>query len=243
MTSPDNPPLHKLQFYVTTPYACGYLEGKLAQSLIAAPHQLIDADAYSLLIRLGFRRSGKFVYRPHCEHCKACIPVRLPVKGFKPGRSQRRAFRKHQNLTTAILPLKFSDEHFALYNAYQIARHGGEKDTSEKDQAEQYSNFLVQSNVDSMLVEFRLNDELKMVSIVDIVSDGVSAVYTFFDPRDSSASYGTYNIVWLANWCRNLNLPYVYLGYWIRNSTKMAYKRNFLPQEALIAGEWQVING
>lgn len=242
MTSPDNPPLHRLQFYVTTPYSCGYLEGRLAQSLIAAPHQLIDAEAYNLLIRLGFRRSGKFVYRPHCENCKACIPVRLPVDRFCPNRSQNRAWKKHRNLTASILPLKFSDEHFSLYNAYQITRHDGEVIANEHEQAEQYSNFLIQSNVDSMLIEFRMDGVLKMISIVDVLNDGISAVYTFYETRDASASYGTYSILWLIHWCRSLKLPYLYLGYWIKDSAKMAYKRNFLPQQALIDSEWRMID-
>lgn len=241
MTSPDNPPLQNLRFYVTAPYSCGYLEGRLAQSLIAAPHQLIDAHAYNTLIQIGFRRSGKFVYRPHCENCKACVPVRLPVKKPKPDRSQRRALTRHRSLEASILPLQFSREHLALYNAYQIARHDGDKDAGERELAEQYSNFLVQSNVDSMLVEFRLDDVLKMVSVVDIVSDGVSAVYTFYETGDAAASYGTYNILWLTDWCRSLNLPYLYLGYWIKDSPKMAYKRNFLPQEILVDGEWKTV--
>ena len=236
MTLPNDPPLQKLQFYATTSYACGYLEGKLAQSLIAAPHHLIDADTYSGLIQLGFRRSGKFAYRPHCEHCNACVPVRLPVEVFQPTRSQKRASKQHHSLTTKILPLTFSEEHFALYAAYQAARHSGGMD---QETADQYRNFLVQSNVKSMMVEFRLNDMLKMVSVVDIVRDGVSAVYTFYDTNDHPASYGTYNVLWLIDWCLSLGLPYLYLGYWIAESRKMAYKQNFAPQQGLIEGEWQ----
>lgn len=239
MTLPSDPPLQKLQFYATTPYPCGYLEGKLAQSLIAAPHHLIDANTYSGLIQMGFRRSGKFVYRPHCEHCNACVPVRIPVKQFQPNRSQRRAWKQHQTLTATLLPLTFSQEHYELYATYQSARHsdGG----MDQETADQYRNFLVQSNVDSILVEFRLGDTLKMISVVDIVRDGISAVYTFYDASDHNASYGTYNVLWLAEWTCSLNLPYLYLGYWIKESRKMAYKQNFAPQEALIEGEWQLL--
>ncbi|HZV97726.1 MAG TPA: arginyltransferase [Methylophilaceae bacterium] len=240
MTLPSEPPLQKLQFYATTPYPCGYLEGKLAQSLIAAPHHLIDAATYSDLIKLGFRRSGKFAYRPHCEHCKACVPVRLPVAEFKPNRSQRRARKQHANLTAVILPLTFKQEHFALYAAYQVARHNG--GDMHEETADQYRNFLVQSNVDSLMIEFRLGDTIKMVSVVDIVEDGVSAVYTFYDAGDKSASYGTYNVLWLIEWCHSLKLPYLYLGYWIAESRKMAYKQNFLPQQGLLEGEWQYLS-
>ena len=235
MTLPTDPPLQKLQFYATTPYACGYLEGKLAQSLIATPHHLIDTDVYSNLIQLGFRRSGKFAYRPHCEHCNACVPVRLPVAEFQPNRSQRRAARQHQTLAATIVPLTFKQAHFELYAAYQIARHEG---ADQKESVEQYRNFLVQSNVESLMVEFRLDDVLKIVSVVDIVRDGVSAVYTFYDTSDKFVSYGTYNVLWLAEWCRSLQLPYLYLGYWIEKSPKMAYKQNFAPQEGLVDGEW-----
>jgi arginine-tRNA-protein transferase len=238
MTLPNDAPLSKLQFYVTTPYSCGYIEGKLAQSLIASPQHLVDANTYNGLIQLGFRRSGKFVYRPHCELCNACIPVRIPVNDFISKRSQRRAMKLHDRLSVAIIPLHFSEEHFSLYSAYQVARHSGSKD---QESAEQYRNFLVQSNVESVMVEFRLDDQLKMVSVVDIVSDGISAVYTFYDASDAHASYGTYNVMWLIKWCKRLRLGYLYLGYWIKESPKMAYKQNFVPQEALIDGEWQLL--
>lgn len=236
MTLPSDPHLQKLQFYATTIYPCGYLPGKQAQSLIATPHHLIDADTYSDLIQLGFRRSGKFAYRPHCEHCNACIPVRLPVAEFHPSRSQRRSLRQHQQLSTRIMPLTFSQEHYALYAAYQAIRHSGGND---QETVEQYRNFLVQSNVDSVMLEFRLGDTLKIVSVVDIVRDGLSAVYTFYDASEQNTSYGTYNILWLIDWCRSLGLPYLYLGYWIAQSPKMAYKQNFTPQQCLRDGIWQ----
>jgi arginyl-tRNA--protein-N-Asp/Glu arginylyltransferase len=239
VTLPSDPPLQRLQFYATTPYPCGYLEGKLAQSLIAAPHHLIDAEAYSGLIQLGFRRSGKFAYRPHCEHCNACIPVRIPVDSFAPSRSQRRAARQHRDLSVTVSELNYSEEHFSLYTAYQAARHhnGDDQETSE-----QYRNFLVQSNVESVMIEFRENGILKIVSVVDIVRDGISAVYTFYDASDRSNSYGTFNVLWLIEWCHELGLPYLYLGYWIEQSRKMSYKKNFLPQQGLIDGEWQPLH-
>lgn len=237
MTLPNDPPLQRIQFYVTTPYPCGYLEGRLAQSLIAAPHHLIDSRVYSELIQLGFRRSGKFAYRPHCENCAACVPVRLPVEAFHPNRSQRRTWKRHGNLTAHVLDLQFLDEHFALYRAYQQTRHAG--GGMDADGVEQYRNFLAQSNVETVLVEFRENNLLRMVSVVDCVANGLSAVYTFYDCSDPSASYGTYSVLWLADWCRRLGLPYLYLGYWIAESRKMAYKKSFEPLQALQDGEWQ----
>ena len=237
MTLPSDPPLQKLQFYTTTPYPCGYLEGRMAQSLIAAPHHLIDAETYSDLIQLGFRRSGKFAYRPHCEHCNACVPVRIPVAEFQPNRSQRRAWKQHQGLASEVIALNYYPEHLKLYTDYQRMRHtGGGMDA---DDAEQYRNFLVQSNVETVMVEFRDAGVLKIVSVVDIVRDGISAVYTFYDCRDNGASYGTYNVLWLVQWCHSLGLPHLYLGYWIKDCRKMAYKNNFSPQQGLIEGEWQ----
>ncbi len=242
MSLPSDEPLQKLQFYVTTGYSCGYLPNKLAQSLIAAPQHLVNAKVYNSLIQQGFRRSGKFAYRPHCENCRECIPVRIIVQSFIPNRSQKRAFKQHQNLTVTILPVAFHEEHYALYATYQRTRHSDhaqpDKITEPMDDAEQYKSFLCQSNVESVLVEFRENDQLKMVSVIDIVNDGISAVYTFYDTNDEKASYGTYNIMWQTEWTKNLGLPYLYLGYWIKDSQKMAYKQNYKPLEKLIHGVW-----
>ncbi|ADQ84329.1 arginyltransferase [Methylovorus sp. MP688] len=242
MTLPNDIPLQSIQFYTTTSYPCGYLENRSAQSLIAAPHHLINANIYSGLIQLGFRRSGKFAYRPQCGECQACIPVRLLVDQFKPNRSQKRAFKQHLSLQVTIQDLHFSEEHFQLYQAYQIARHSGQQDgesDTETETKDQYRNFLVQSNVNSRLIEFRQDGILKMVSVVDIVHDGISAVYTFYDASEKGCSYGTFNVIWLSAWCHSLELPYLYLGYWIKQSQKMAYKQNFTPQQALINGDWQ----
>ena len=236
MTLPSEPPLQKLQFYVTTGYSCGYLPNKLAQSLIASPQHLINADVYSGLIQQGFRRSGKFAYRPLCENCQECVPVRIILQDFTPSRSQKRAYKQHRNLIATILPVAFYAEHYVLYAAYQKARHT--TDVLNKDDAEQYRNFLCQTNVESVLVEFRENKQLKMVSVIDIVHDGISAVYTFYETSDAKASFGTYNVMWQIEWAKTLNVAYLYLGYWIKDSQKMAYKQNFKPLEKLTDDEW-----
>jgi leucyl-tRNA---protein transferase len=240
MTLPNDASLQKLQFYVTTAYPCGYLPKKLAQSLIATPQNLVDANVYSGLIQQGFRRSGKFAYRPHCEQCNACISVRLPVEQFTPTRSQQRAFKKHANLQITIIETSYQQEHFTLYHAYQKQRHAnGHDHVGElEDEASQYQQFLCQTNVESIMIEFRDEQKvLKMVSVVDLVADGLSAVYTFYDTNDK-ASYGTYSILWQIDWAKQLRLPYLYLGYWIADSEKMTYKQQFQPQEKLIDGEW-----
>lgn len=242
MALPNDPLLQELRFYVTTPYTCGYLPNQRAQSLIATPQQLVSQQVYSELIRQGFRRSGNFAYRPHCEHCQACISMRVVLGRFKPNRSQKRAFRQHANLQAHIQPVGFYPAHLSLYQHYQTTRHAEPDMANRADatvDAEQYNQFLCQSNVNSIMVEFKdPHGALKMVSVVDVVEDGLSAVYTFYDTSDPKASLGTYSIMWLAEKAKNLGLPYLYLGYWIETSRKMAYKQAFQPQQHLIGGLW-----
>lgn len=232
-------PISALQFYLTAPYPCSYLEQLEASSQVATPSLLITPSVYSELVHHGFRRSGTFTYRPRCANCQACIPVRVATNEFLPNRSQRRSWKQHAELKVSLHPLEDQPEYFSLYQRYQLARHrdGGMDD----DNPDQYRNFLLQSHVDSMLVEFRDHDALRMVSVIDVLDDGLSSVYTFYDPDVIGSSFGTFNVLWQIELCRKLQLPYLYLGYWIKQSKKMAYKANFHPLHGLVQDRWQIL--
>jgi arginine-tRNA-protein transferase len=245
MSQLNDIPLPTLHFYLTAPYPCSYLPDLQARSQVASPSLLITPQVYSELVQHGFRRSGTYTYRPHCDTCHACVPLRIAAQTFTRSRSQRRTWAKHENLQATLHELQDKPEYYALYQRYQSARHlnGG----MDNDDHESYRNFLLQSRVDTLLVEFRepaIENEpgiLRMVSVIDVLGDGLSSVYTFFDPDLPGASFGVYNVLWQIDLCRQLELDFVYLGYWIKDSRKMAYKTQYQPAQGLIDGTWQAL--
>jgi arginine-tRNA-protein transferase len=227
----------QLPLYQTPPHSCGYLPGMIASNVFVDPDVALDAHTYSSLLSQGFRRSGSHIYRPWCDNCQACVPVRLPVTEFRPTRSQRRAQQTNRDLVIRNLPARFETEHYALYQAYTRQRH--EDGDMASASAEDYQDFLIAPWADSRFVEFRLDGRVIAVAVTDVVNDAMSAVYTFFDPDLAQRSLGVFAILTQIEMARSEGLPWLYLGYWIGNCRKMAYKARYRPLELLHDGCWQ----
>lgn len=229
----------ELQLYQAPPHRCGYLEGRLASSVFVDPEAELDAHSYGALLAMGFRRSGAHVYRPECPGCQACVPVRVPVADFAPRRAQRRIWRANQDLTMRVCPPVFEPAHYALYQSYTAQRHtdGEMADMS----ADEYRDFLISDWCDTEFLEFRLGGRVVAVAVTDRVPTGLSALYTFFDPELGSRSLGVFAILSQIERARQSGLSFLYLGYWIRDCRKMAYKAEYRPLEALQDNHWQTM--
>ena len=232
-------PLASLAFYASPPHDCGYLPERSAVTLFADPKAAMDPTIYSALAEQGFRRSGSHVYRPHCPQCQACIAARLPVADFTPNRTQRRTFNPaaaEPPLSTHSIGAEFRAEHFALYQKYIATRHaGGGMDDSNP---ERYLEFLTCDWAQTEFVEFRQRQRLVAVAVTDVLSHGLSSVYTFFDPELANLSLGRYALLWQIAETRRRGLPWLFLGYWIGHCQKMAYKQEYRPIELLLDGHW-----
>lgn len=236
---PDRPrrPLPEFLFR-TMPRPCPYLDDRVERDLFAELAGLSARPAYDLLIQSGFRRSHSVAYRPDCPGCKACVPVRVVASEFAPGRTQRRLLKANADLTVNEQPPLINREQFRLFSAYLAGRHGdGEMVNMTMDD---YRMMIEDSPVLTFLVEFRApDDRLVGVCLTDQVADGLSAVYSFYDPAASRRSLGTYMVLWLIQRARELDLDHVYLGYWIAETRKMSYKIRFRPLEGFGEHGWQ----
>lgn len=226
------------RFYQTLPHACSYLDEQEATTLFLDPQQPVTLDIYDKLTQVGFRRSGKDFYRPHCQTCNACKSARVRVADFKPSRQQRRTLNKNQDLSWEVLPAVFKNEHYQLYKKYINQRHAD--GSMYPAHEEQYRSFLLSNKVWASLVEFRApSGKLLAVAAVDKLTDGLSAIYTFFDPDENQRSLGVYAVLWQLEQAASLELPYVYLGYWIKNCRKMNYKEAYQPLEISEQQQWR----
>lgn len=222
---------------LSEPYQCGYLPERKARSEVLVPPDAIGETEFSALLRQGFRRNGFLTYRPNCAQCQRCISVRVDVKNFRFSKSQKRVLKKNQDLRQRLLPLEFHQEHFEMFKRYQTIVHKEPHDLPEQEK--QYQRFILDSFVDSWLIEYRNKaNELKIVSLCDFSDDGISAVYTFYQANDPN-SLGTYSILQQINLCKTLDMPWLYLGFWVKNNHKMAYKLRFQPLQYLNDGVWQ----
>ncbi len=223
--------LYELRLFLTTDYACSYLWGRQARNMVADP-AVTDRHLYTSLAELGFRRSGDQLYRPHCRACAACQSLRIPAARFQPNRSQRRLWARNQDLRARLVDAVFQDEHFALFSRYISARHAG--GGMDPDSPDYYWSFVTSHWCPTRLCEFRFNGELLAVAVVDYLENGLSAVYTFFDPLQAARGLGTHAILWQIAEARRLGLRWVYLGYWVEHCRKMAYKTRFHPHEVFV---------
>lgn len=225
-----------IHLYLTTSHDCGYLPDRIATNLVPDPKIQMDMAVYSQLIALGYRRSGQFTYRPHCNDCDECQPCRLVVDRFMPRRNQRRCSRLNHDLEISTCRAHFSQEHFELYTDYINARHS-DGDMVNPTQLD-YQNFLYADWSNTRFIEARLHDKLVSVAVYDEVADGLSAVYSFFKPELNSRSLGTFNILLMQEHASKLKLPYLYMGYLIDGCKKMQYKSAFQPLQCFIDSRW-----
>lgn len=227
----------RLALYLSAPHVCSYLPDRQSSTLFADPEQTLDMTTYSELLHYGFRRSGRMVYTPRCEDCSQCVSVRVPVDDFSPRRAQRRVLQANTDIEMRAHPARFNPKHYALYQRYTAARH--EDGDMANASPEEYLGFLHADWCETRFFEFHLAGQLVAVAVTDMPADGLSAVYTFFEPALASRSLGTLAILRQISHARSLGQPYLYLGYWIRDSRKMAYKTDFRPIELWREGRWE----
>ena len=226
-------------FFITPAHPCSYLARRNARTLFLDPREAISPATYQRLTEKGFRRSGSHVYRPHCKTCQACVPTRVPVERFVARRSQRRVLQRNADVHVRVEPASYAHRYYDLYSRYISGRHmDGDMYPPSKDQ---FRSFLLSQWSDTRFVSCYLNDRLISVAVTDMQTNGLSAIYTFFDPEESSRSLGVYSVLKQIELCADLDVPYLYLGYWIKDSRKMSYKTDYRPVELLVHGRWVTI--
>ncbi|OGI57783.1 MAG: arginyltransferase [Candidatus Muproteobacteria bacterium RBG_19FT_COMBO_61_10] len=227
---------NKPDLYLSMPHSCSYLDGRMSTILFVDPQRILNEGEYGAFVRQGFRRSGDLVYRPHCQGCRACVAVRVPVREFTPARGQRRVWRRNRDIEIVEKPAQFDPAHFDLYRRYQAGRH---PDSGMNDaDPQKYLGFLTSRQVETKFFELRAQNRLLGVAVTDVLPDGLSAVYTFYEPELPQRGLGVYAVLWEIAETARRGLDYLYLGYWIAESPKMSYKINYQPAEVLQDGHW-----
>ncbi|MEJ8320471.1 arginyltransferase [Pseudomonas oryzihabitans] len=228
--------LARLKFYATQPHACSYLPNEQATTLFLDPSQPMNGQIYAELSELGFRRSGDHLYRPHCQLCKACVPARIPVARFRPSRKQNRVLKRNFDIKVSRCDPGFTEERYQLYARYISERHAdGDMFPPSRGQ---FSTFLVSNLPYAFFYEMRVEDRLIGIAVTDVLPNGMSAVYTFYDPSEEKRSLGVFGILWQIAESRRLGLDAVYLGYWIKGCRKMSYKTEYRPIELFVNQRW-----
>ncbi|GAA5317141.1 MAG: arginyltransferase [Candidatus Pelagadaptatus aseana] len=232
--------LSSIRLFATHPHDCSYLENRQATTLFVDPELKMDRSLYSKLSALGFRRSGEHLYRPRCQKCRACIATRVAAAHFKPNRSQRRCWKKNQDIEVRISEELNTALYYPLYERYIYQRHadGDMYPPSE----EQFNSFLLSAWDVTRYVEFWLEDKLVGIAVMDQLESDLTAVYTFYDPDLPKRSLGVFAILWQIHHAAKENLNHVYLGYWIKECDKMNYKLSYRPAQLFIDNNWLTLN-
>lgn len=228
-----------MDFYQTPIHPCGYLPNRYSINIFADPNKVISTKTYSWLIDHGFRRNGSHLYRPHCPNCSACVPTRVDVDKFKPRRSQQRTLKLNQDLEVLKVEKIFKQEHFDLYIQYIQSRH--DESPMSQSTRNDYEEFILGTWSDTYFLEFRLAKKLICVAVFDVIAQGLSAVYTFYDTAFQNRGLGTLAILQLIQQAKQQQLPFLYLGYWIEDCQKMNYKINFKPVEGYVDKQWKIL--
>ena len=228
---------HQLACTKTPPHTCGYLPYKQATIGFIPLKQIETREHFTQLSADGFRRSGDYLYRPACDSCNACIPLRVLSQTFTPSKSQKRCWARNNDLEVSQENVGFTEERYTLYEKYIHSRHSdGDMFPPSK---QQFLDFLCEGTKWCYLYEFReANGNLVAVTVVDHINNGIAPIYTFFSPEQPNRSLGTYSVLWLIRYANSHHMPYVYLGYWIEKCKKMSYKCKFRPYELLKQGQW-----
>jgi len=226
----------RIKLYQGSINPCSYLDNREAVNIYADPHHPNPKAVYNQLIKRGFRRSGEYVYRPGCNECSACVPVRIRCSEFTSRRTDRRNLSKNKDLTVEYKNAEYSDEYFNLYSRYLSDRHsnGGMDNPDPED----FRRFLLNPWGEALFVEVRLDTQLIAIAVTDATPEGLSAVYTFFDPEFNDRALGRFCILQQIDLCQAMNIPFLYLGYWVDGCQKMQYKTDYRPQEHFDGQDW-----